>query len=439
MQEDTGRHASVCRVVMHGDKECGRPPYGQGDRCVCHSDDPSKDAAAFGDEVSAVLASSEPDLSRFVFPPGWTVSGATLPDSVCYEHAVFLGDVSFERARFGGAAVFDWASFKGEASFRGARFLGEASFEGTDFEQGASFLWVVFSAPSRFSHASFGDLASFQGTEFGGEAVFAGTRFADEANFNGAVFRGEVAFVGDWLIGAVFAEDAGADFTYARFGQPTATLFCQVSLRRAQFLGTDVREVDFTDVTWARRPGGGSAVWDEFADPETGTGREFGLVAQLYRRLKENYEEQRDYVRAGDFHFGEMEMRRLADPHPNRVFRLLAQNLSLIALYRFFSGYGESYRLAGVWILGTITAFAALFAWVPGFSLQTDQVPPRVPHPVQGFWQCWLYSAMCFLLRSDRPFRSARLRGDGASLVEGVLGAVLVALFVLAVNRRLKR
>jgi len=33
-------------------------------------------------------------------------------------------------------------------------------------------------------------------------------------------------------------------------------------------------------------------------------------VEILYRQLKVNFEEQRDYARAGEFHYGEMEMQR---------------------------------------------------------------------------------------------------------------------------------
>lgn len=37
-------------------------------------------------------------------------------------------------------------------------------------------------------------------------------------------------------------------------------------------------------------------------------------VETVYRLLKSNYEEKKDFKRVGDFHYGEMQMRRLADP-----------------------------------------------------------------------------------------------------------------------------
>ncbi|MCH8209513.1 MAG: hypothetical protein IIA62_10750, partial [Nitrospinae bacterium] len=37
----------------------------------------------------------------------------------------------------------------------------------------------------------------------------------------------------------------------------------------------------------------------------------FSQVEILYRQLKTNFENQGDYARAGDFHYGELEMKRM--------------------------------------------------------------------------------------------------------------------------------
>jgi len=46
---------------------------------------------------------------------------------------------------------------------------------------------------------------------------------------------------------------------------------------------------------------------------------------------------------------------------------------------------------------------------------------------------------MCFLLRGDKPFEPMTLAGHYAAVVEGILGPPLIAMFVLALNRRFKR
>jgi len=111
--------------------------------------------------------------------------------------------------------------------------------------------------------------------------------------------------------------------------------------------------------------------------------------------------------------------------------------LSAIAFYRWISGYGEDYVRAGAWILGVILLFAALFT-LPSFALQTSP-SSGPPQPVGGFWPHLLYSVMCFLLRGDRPFQPVHLAGHYVSVAEGFIGPPLIALFVLALNRRFKR
>ena len=46
---------------------------------------------------------------------------------------------------------------------------------------------------------------------------------------------------------------------------------------------------------------------------------------------------------------------------------------------------------------------------------------------------------MCFFLRSDKPFQPANVAGRYVSVAEGILGPPLIALFILALNRRFKR
>jgi hypothetical protein len=194
--------------------------------------------------------------------------------------------------------------------------------------------------------------------------------------------------------------------------------------------------VDFTDVEWGKRPRGGhAAVWDEL---EPGKRKNYALIGKLYRQLKHNYEEQRDPITAGDFHFGEMHMRRLGKPPKNRFLCFLKRNLSFLALYRWISGYGEDYALALVWIVIWIVAFALAFAYLPPCALQTDSTS-AASQPVRGFWPSLLYSVMCFFLRGDRSLHPVGLWGQTASVAENVVGPPLIALFALALNRRFKR
>jgi hypothetical protein len=122
------------------------------------------------------------------------------------------------------------------------------------------------------------------------------------------------------------------------------------------------------------------------------------LVAELYQQLKKNYDDRRDYWTAGDFHYGEMEMKRMATPQPNRLSHWFAEeiksflasekqhfvarwakkrgysernfhvfrrewhrHLGLAAWYKYASEYGESYGRPALWLAGFLLLFMLLY------------------------------------------------------------------------------
>jgi len=389
-EPSTAQPAAKCPVMMQGRKHCGREPIDDQGLCICHSEKPDKDTAAFQREIKAMLARKDYDFIWFVFP----------------------GDADFRDTVFDGPVLFAGATFQGAADFGGAMFQG-----------GADFGWATFQGEARFIK-----------TTFQGGASFYRARFQGWADFGWATFQGEARFSGHedyW----VFSRQADAYFRWARFHQPEKAVFQHVSLGRTQFLGTDVRQVDFTDVEWARRSGGRFAVWDELAPDEA---KDYALIGKLYRQLKHNYEEQRDPITAGDFHFGEMEMRRLEKPPKNALVRFLKRYLSAIALYRWISGYGEDYIQALACIVGVLLAFSVVFAYIPLFALQPDS-SAAASESMRGLGSRLVYSAMCFLLRGDRPLQPVYPPGYYWSVAEGVIGPPLIAMFILALNRRFKR
>jgi hypothetical protein len=103
----------------------------------------------------------------------------------------------------------------------------------------------------------------------------------------------------------------------------------------------------------------GGAVRDEHYAKTAG---DYRLVEKLYRQLRKNYEGKGAYAEAGDFHYGEMEMRRLAQPAALR-------HISLAALYKYLSGYGEQHGLALFWLLFAVfVLFPALYLLAGAFG-----------------------------------------------------------------------
>jgi uncharacterized protein YjbI with pentapeptide repeats len=477
-EPETNQPAVTCLVQIHG-KPCGRDAYDDEGRCICHSHDPNKDGTAFNCEIEAMLARKDYDFTEFVFAHDAEFKDRVFEEPVCFVGAVFLGRAGFFHAMFRAAADFSltiffgqacfwFATFEDKAIFMGARFKGLAAFTRATFEEGAQFAFTGFADALGFCGATFLRDASFLYAAFEGPAFLSAT-FAGDALFFHATFEDKASFIGSEDKG-VFSREAGTCFMGIGVHQPEGIVFQHAFLGRARFAGADLRHLSFTGVEWARRPlwgprwhplvkrqdwigrgirwlcsmwparlkpRGRFAVWDELA-PEQGDEKEYALIGKLYRQLKHNYEEQRDPITAGDFHFGEMHMRRLSNPPKSRVLRFLRRNMSLLALYRWISGYGEDYVLAGAWILVAILAFALAFAYIPALALQSSPAS-AASLPMQGSWSRFWYSVMCFLLRGDRPLQPVHPAGHYLSVAEGVIGPALIAMFVLALNRRFKR
>jgi hypothetical protein len=81
-------------------------------------------------------------------------------------------------------------------------------------------------------------------------------------------------------------------------------------------------------------------------------------VERLYRQLKSNYEEKKDYKRVGDFHYGEMEMHRLGSFWRRRF------PLSWYNLYWALNGYGERPLRAFIWFGVFLLAFTGALYWL---------------------------------------------------------------------------
>jgi hypothetical protein len=193
-----------------------------------------------------------------------------------------------------------------------------------------------------FKGATFTQDANFDETVFLGTATWDASRFLESAGFRRTIFDPQ-------LEGKPSAVFALASLTY-----PRRIVFDDVDLSRALFHNCDVSEVWFTSsVRWAKRGSHGFAVFEESIPLEHASGlerdgkRDYRAIAQVYQQLKKNYDSRLDYWTANEFHFGEMEMKRLATPTEGRLLglrRWMHRRSSLTAWYRYASDYGNSYR-----------------------------------------------------------------------------------------------
>jgi uncharacterized protein YjbI with pentapeptide repeats len=252
------------------------------------------------------------------------------------------GKVTFSRVWFIGDAGFGLATFNGHARFDSACFSGSARFLSTYFKDGVNFGQARFNAADL--QISVNDAAHFLLAQFTDRAVLevdAARIEVQEARFEKGVTLRLLSGALD-ATGTVFGEPASI-VGRADGRSPTEV----ISLR-----GVDVRGVVLTDVGlrscvfdgahgldqlrlegycpfgssrgkwWSTRRQmlAGELAWRGEGDslpPDEPIGP--ARLAGQYRSLRKSFEDSKNEAGAGDFYYGEMEMRRRSDPNPRLV------------------------------------------------------------------------------------------------------------------------
>jgi len=425
-----------CPVGMgYGDAHrCGRElhvaPDGADEKPVClmHSEDPNKESGllfdAFWREFERILEDAGESKAHF-------------------EHFVFPR-LDFREREFQAICSFRSAKFKQNADFRNATFKQDVTFRNATFDQDADFLRATFTQGVRFVE-----------TTFHGTANWARSRFLDRAEFRRTKF-----------IPRIVGRPSAA-FSLASFSKPDEIIFEDVDLSRALFHNSDVSQVWFTSsVLWRNRDGNrGLAVFEETIPHDSGYAKglekngqpNYRAVAQIYQQLKKNYDSRQDYWTANEFHFGEMEMKRLAEPTEGPFLQArqwLHRNLSLVALYRYASDYGNSYTKPIVWLLGILILFASLLP-LPGVGLMRQGAKQTETYTsvwdVQKSYGEDLWAEVCLVgngaitsvdaatFQKGAEYAPAYPLGRVLAIFETLLTSSLFALFLLAIRRQFRR
>jgi hypothetical protein len=450
---------------------------------------------------------------------------ATFTQHAYFTRATFTEGATFVEVKFKQDADFFAAAFTQDANFRVATFTQVATFYGAIFTQAANFSLATFTQAADFSAATFTQHADFLGATFTQAANFFEARFTHDADFRWATFTQAANFsraaftqVADFSLAkfmgpaefreTTFRNDSGRDpgpiFTRTRLEKPEAVEFSDVDLGQALFYRGDVSKVGFSNVTWRRRENGKWMLFEQVANVEHASAwyglrpekdapdvRNYVVIAELYQQLKKNYDDRRDYWTAGDFHYGEMEMKRLACPRLTWLAWLKAklagrpllsklgewsgklesstwllsklrwwhQHFGLAAWYRRFSSYGESWGRPLFWLFAVLVIFAALYPLL-GLSPGTGKSPTaritsvqvETPSPQEADLRYWNYerpgrlfghSVMTSLgvaaFQRDLAYEPSYPWGRLLALFELLLTSTLIALFLLAVRRQFRR
>jgi hypothetical protein len=197
------------------------------------------------------------------------------------------------------------------------------------------------------------------------------------------------------------------------------------------------------------------ALWDEFYVVIDESEKTDEKIAENYRQLVLNYEKNRDYDSAENFHFGEMHMRRRSKESTRKRWNL-ARWINGHSIYWFSSAYGTSYRRALLNLILVFLLISAAFLY-SGFQI-TDPSSGAVVRTVEygvlhrpgyqtvsfGQWlkdygQAALYALTTVTFQKGDYYRPL----DATSRLWLTLGTLAfagqAALFFLAIRRRFKR
>ena len=488
-----------------GGFRCGRTlhvaPDGLDEKPVClmHSKDPGKQSGplfdAFWLEFETILKAAgegEAHFERFVFPLLKFIGrkfeatckfvDATFTQDADFVDATFMRDAGFYGANFAMDANFTFTTFKRNASFFSTSFARGASFLNATFAQNADFWNTTFAKDSNFCEATFTQnaeffraaftentdfrqatltqAAGFVYTEFHGMVNWRRSRFLDRADFRHTRFEPKIA------------GHPSVMFARSNFSKPGEVVFDDVDLSRALFRDCDVSQVWFTSsVRWGKRENNrGLTIFEETIDlnQEFAKGlekkgqRDYWAVAQIYQQLKKSYDSRLDYWTANEFHFGEMEMKRLAVPTDGPLLwlrRWWHRNLSFVAWYKYASDYGNSYGKPLAWLVGVLLAAALLFP-IPGLELKQagsgnaassasvtySSVWNRQDGWTNKFWaeakligKSGITAIDTATFQRTPEYAPAYPWGRVVAIFETLLTSSLFALFLLAIRRQFRR
>ena len=170
--------------------------------------------------------------------------------------------------------------------------------------------------------------------------------------------------------------------------------------------------------------------------------------------MKKNFDDRRDYGTAGDFHYGEMEMKRQSSRRRNRVLRWLHRNLGLTAWYKYASEYGESYRRPLALLIAVLLLFTLAYPLVgleraareSGTVVSWARIGQFLAERNYAWWSVaafWLHgllmAASVMVLQRELPYSPVSSLGWWLRLAEYLLSVILIPLFLLAVRRQFRR
>jgi len=396
--------------------------------CIFHERRKDKDIEKFNEGIKRILEDKESDayhFEGFFFPSSVDFSGFEFKKNVRFDNAEFSGeDNSFKGSEFSGKnTAFTETRFLGKLTdFSLARFSGkQCSFLRTKFESRiTSFAVTKFLA----------DFSDFFRSEFLSERTrFSVTQFS----------RGEIEFHGIKCKNRI-------EFAFVSF--KTKVRFVEIDLRKCMLLDVDLINTDFSllEWNWKDKLLNESDIDWILENEKLEKHRFFFKTSEIYRQLKVQFHNKRDFAKAGIFHFREQECKRKACELPKDFFKWI-----FLWILKLSCGYGEKLRNVGLSSVALVSIFGIIYMFL-GLHTTDQNENLLFQYSLNVFSTTSLGTilknfgtSLIFSIKGFFPlwrFQQYKVVGDFANLVAGtefLLGAFMVGLFVYVFRRRMDK
>jgi len=416
-------------------RQCDRPVVRDG-RCICHVDDPDKELELLLTEISKLShGGQEIDCSHFIFPKDFFRFPVALRTPTFFNKCKFYGDVSFQNQR---VAAY--------VSFRNAHFLGQAIFGDTNEPEGVR---TIFDREVDLTGTQFHKKVHFRSCEFLAEPVFQATIFHEGALFD--------------LVHISWPHHVPLRFDHVEFRRDTTFRDLRITQNvsglefrhcnlEGLLLGSlepcwDVVQLEHVSKwnesrRWYQAPR--RKILDEVVFQS-----EPNRVVRAYQWLQRYFQKRGEYGLASDFYVGWMvgTGRDRQTTVPSRLTN---------SIYRLASKYGESIVRPGLWLFlvwfaiplalllvgtqvervydtGTAEEYAKYEIWDLVHKRQWRQL-------WSDYWSAFGASLAIGVIERRIDLQRPLLSVANAILVlQFLLNAVLIPLFILAVRRQVNQ
>ncbi|OPY54915.1 MAG: hypothetical protein A4E49_00634 [Methanosaeta sp. PtaU1.Bin112] len=384
------------------------------------------------DFANASFANGSFSFASFAQPAFF--SGAVFRNNISFEDAQFAKDAFFSGALFMDNANFNYSNFESYSYFPAAQFLGDAIFSDVDFSGALDFSAAniagranffssrfgsavfsdsLFSGPAHFGLASFSGLTSFGEAVFANEANFNLARFSQAAYFSDAVFNGLALF------GLAKFEDI-ASLQSARFDDDLnfkASSISTILLDKAELAKGSRIILNDTDFSRFK------AHWNDIEEHVVWDPGAYLALINNYHGLGWSADEDDCYY----------QYRRLNQAGKDWGWSRVIDILAWLSC-----GYGVRPSYAVFWSLLTILSFGLLF-W-RGDGIRRSAKPLHEPAEEGSLPEhatirnALFFSTMVFLSQGPIDFLPVG-RYRYYVILEGILGWLLLALFLVTLGR----